>query len=84
MGPVARIAAATDWPGQIADKLEDAARRIRAGEVAADQGVLVLRNSGAGRMHEPHRLGMPSTTTEVLGMLAFAQHDLFQREVGGE
>lgn len=84
MGTVATLAAATDWPALIADKLEDAARKLRTGELVADQGVLVLRNQAAGRMHEPHRLGAPTATTEVLGMLAYAQLDLFQREVTGE
>ncbi len=73
MGTVASLATATDWRLELAEKLEDAARKLRAGELVADQGVLILRNVAGGLMHEPHRLGMPSSSVEVLGMLAYAQ-----------
>lgn len=81
MGSVATLATATDWRLELAEKLEDAARKLRAGELVADQGLLILRNVAGGLMHEPHRLGMPSSPVEVLGMLSYAQLHHFDLDV---
>lgn len=81
MGTVATLATATDWRLELAAKLEDAAAKLRSGELIADQGVLVLRNLAGGLMHAPIRLGAPSSPVEVLGMLAYAQLHHFETDV---
>lgn len=83
MGTIAALACATDWRLEVADSLERIAAQLRSGEVVADQGVLVLRNVQAGLMHTPHRLGMPSSPVEVIGMLAYGSHTVYEAE-GGE
>jgi hypothetical protein len=80
---VAKLASAPDWPMEIADRLERIAAQLRSGEVVADQGVLVLRNVQGGLMHTPHRLGMPSSPVEVIGMLSYGSLAVYEAE-GGE
>lgn len=60
------------WAEAIADELEAVAAMIRSGEIQADQGLLLLRNVAGGRLHEPARLGMPSTPIEMMGLCAYA------------
>lgn len=82
MGTVAALASSTDWRLELAGELERLACQLRAGEVIADQAVVVLRNQAGGMMHKPHRMGMPTSPSEAMGLLAYGSHHLYQVEVG--
>jgi hypothetical protein len=84
MGTVATLITANDWPEDIARELESIAAMLRSGELVADQGVLILRNTTHGRMHEPARLGSPTSPIEVMGMCAYASQRYYNDEVDPE
>ena len=83
MSVVAKLATSTDWQLEIAEALETVAAQLRAGELTADHGVLVLGNDAGGTARVPQRLGRPSSPSEVMGWMLYGSHHLFQAESGG-
>lgn len=66
---------------EIAATLERIAAQLRAGEVQADIGVLVMGNHADNKLHPPCRLGKPSRATDILGLLSYAQTRVYLDDI---